>query len=53
MTKREEHLMKIARTRNELKTAGPVHRRDLLRCLARLEREIKQYDRYRKVSAAG
>lgn len=42
---------KIRKTREEMKTAGPVHRRDLGRHLRRLEAQLKQYDRFRKGAA--
>lgn len=48
---RAEMEAKIRRTREEIRTAGPVHRRDLGKHLRRLEAQLKQYDRYRKGEA--
>ena len=48
MTPLEEHLEKIARTKNELRTARPgPHKRDLARCLSRLQKELLIYDSFR------
>lgn len=42
---------RIRKIREEMKTAGPVHRRDLWKHLRRMEAQLKQYDRYRKGAA--
>ena len=48
MTQREKHLEQIARTKNEIALAKPgPHKRDLIRALTRLERDLRQYDLYR------
>ena len=38
---------KIRSAEAELKTAGPIHARDLRKHIKRLERELKIYDRFR------
>lgn len=48
MTAREEHLQKIREAKEQLKTAGPYHRRDLLKYIHRMQKELKIYDRYRQ-----
>ena len=46
MTKREEHMAAIRAAKEELKTAGYIHRRDLIRQIHRMENELREYDRY-------
>ena len=48
MTKRDEHKQMIRNLKEELKTAGPYHRRDLLKHIHRLEKELKIYDRFQQ-----
>lgn len=48
MTPRQEHLHKINQAKEELKTAGPHHRKDLLKHIHRMQKELKIYDRYRQ-----
>jgi hypothetical protein len=43
---REELITEINRTREEMRTAGPIHRRDLVKHLARIKAELRRYDRY-------
>ena len=43
---REAYAAKLEAARQELKTAGPVHRRDLLKHIRRMERELRDYDRF-------
>ena len=45
---REEHVAKPNAARNELKTAGTIHRKDLLRYIRRLEKELRIYDQYHR-----
>lgn len=37
---------KIMQTKNEMKTAGPVHRRDLRKHLKRMLAQLRQYDTF-------
>lgn len=43
---REQLEEKIMQTKHEMKTAGPVHRRDLWKHLKRMRAELAQYDRF-------
>lgn len=53
MTQRERHKAAIEAVREQIKTAGPVHRRDLERQLHRMEKELKEYDRYQAMAKRG
>ena len=50
MTRREEHKSQIRAAKEELKTAGPHHRRDLLKHIHRMEKELLIYDRYQQAA---
>lgn len=50
---REEHIHKINSAKAELKTAGPKHKRDLLKHIKRMQREIREYDRFHAEAARG
>ena len=43
-----EHKARIYAAKQELKTAGPHHRRDLLKHIHRMEKELLTYDRYQR-----
>ena len=45
MTKRQEWVERIEALKREYMTAGPVHARDLLRQIHRMEKELKYYDK--------
>ena len=45
---REEHIARIKAAKEELKTAGPIHRKDIQRYIRRLEKELKTYDHYHR-----
>ena len=45
MDKRQEHILKIRKAKAELTTAGKIHRKDLIRYIRRLEKELREYDR--------
>lgn len=45
---RERHLQQIREAKQQLKTARPYHRRDLLKHIHRMEKELRIYDRYRQ-----
>lgn len=47
---RNEYIEKINRAESALLTAGPIHRRDLLRQLSHLRRDLKIYDRYQRAA---
>ena len=44
---------KIMQTKQEIKTAGPVHRRDLRKHLKRMLAQLAQYDRYQAAARQG
>lgn len=48
--KRDEWKAKIAAAKEELKTAGPIHRRDLLKHIHRMQKELMIYDRYQQAA---
>lgn len=48
MNEREQHKARIRAAKEELKTAGPHHRRDLLKHIHRMEKELLIYDRYQQ-----
>ena len=41
---RQNHLSAIRAAKEELKTAGPHHRRDLMKHIHRMQKELKIYD---------
>lgn len=43
---KEEYIEKIRRVKAEIKTAGTIHRKDLLRYVRRLEKELRAYSRH-------
>lgn len=43
---REEVAEKIRQQKTEAMKAGPIHRRDLIKSIKRLERELRDYDRF-------
>ena len=43
---REQLEEKIMQTKHEMKTAGPVHRRDLGKHLRRMLAQLRQYDAF-------
>ena len=43
---REELVAKIAAAKEELEQAGTIHRRDLTKHIRRMERELRDYDRF-------
>ena len=43
---REEYVAKLNAARQELQTAGPIHRHDLIKHIRRMERELRDYDRF-------
>lgn len=50
--KRDEMVSKIRMAKAELPTAGVIHRRDLLKHIHRMEKELKTYDYYQKRGGA-
>ena len=53
MTQREQHKAEIENVKKEIKTAGPCHKRDLIRQLHRMQKELKIYDRYHQLAQQG
>lgn len=43
---RPELIAKIHRTKQEIKTAGPIHKRDLQKCLRRMQAQLAEFDRF-------
>lgn len=43
---RAGYVAKLNAARKELKTAGPIHSKDLTRHIRRMERELYDYDRF-------
>lgn len=50
MSAREQHIQKIMDAKQQLKTAGPHHRKDLLKHIHRMEKELMIYDKYRRAA---
>lgn len=50
---RVELQKKIRKAEEELKTAGPVHRRDLQKHLRRMKNQMRIYDRYHMTKQEG
>ena len=53
MDNREQMMEKIAQAVAEMKTAGPLHRRDLRKHVKRMQTQLKQYDRYQAMAKEG
>ena len=53
MDNREQMMEKIALAVAEMKTSGPIHRRDLRKHVKRMQTQLKQYDRYQAASRRG
>ena len=49
---RDELVSKIRNAKAELPTAGVIHRRDLLKHIHRMEKELKIYDYYHRKGGA-
>lgn len=45
---RAEHVTRLRQAKEELKVAGPIHRKDLQRYIKRLEKELRIYDHYHR-----
>lgn len=45
---RDEHVEMINAAKEQLKTAGPIHRKDLQRYIRRMEKELRIYDSYHR-----
>ena len=43
---RDEIVEKIHQRRTEAMKSGPIHRRDLMKNIRRLQRELRDYDRF-------
>ena len=50
---REQMVEEIMQTKQEIKKAGPVHRRDLRKHLKRMLAQLAQYDRYQAAARQG
>lgn len=49
---RDEWKAQIRAAKEELKTAGPYHRRDLLKHIHRMQKELMTYDKYQQAAKA-
>ena len=49
---RSELIQKIITAEEQLPKAGKLHRRDLMKHISRMKRELKTYDYYQKRSGA-
>ena len=52
MYDRDTLIQKIITAEEQLPKAGKIHRRDLLKHIGRMKRELKTYDYYQKRSGA-
>ena len=50
---RDELMQKIKATTEEIRTAGPIHKRDLHKHLKRMRAELAKYDRYQAAARQG
>ena len=50
MSMRDEWKAQIRAAKEELKTAGPHHRRDLLKHIHRIQKELMIYDKYQQAA---
>lgn len=48
MNQRSVFVKKIREAKAQLETAGAIHKKDLLRNIRRMEKELKIYDSYHK-----
>jgi hypothetical protein len=51
-TMRDQHKAAIRAAKEQLKTAGPLHRRDLLKHIHRMQKELLIYDKYQQAAKA-
>ena len=49
---REQFVQELEAAKAELKSAGPIHRRDLLKHIRDMERELRDYDRFHEDAAS-
>jgi hypothetical protein len=50
---RNELIQKIITAEEQLSKAGKIHRRDLLKHIKRMQRELRDYDRFHVEAARG
>lgn len=50
---RSELMQKIIMAEEQLPKAGKIHRRDLLKHIKRMQRELRDYDRFHAEAARG
>ena len=51
MDKRQEYAEKLNAAKEELKNAGCIHRRDLIRQINQMKKDLMIYDRYQREAA--
>lgn len=50
---RSDLIRKIEAAEKEIRTSGPVHRKDLFKHIRRMRRELRDYDRFHAAAARG
>ncbi len=50
---RDQLIRKIEQTKEEIRSAGPVHKRDLGKHLHRMQVQLARYDRYQTAARKG
>lgn len=53
MMTRAEMIAEIRKTQEEMRKAGPIHRRDLGKHLRRMQAQVRRYDRYQAERKVG
>lgn len=48
--KAAEMRRRIEEERKQARTCGPIHRRDLMKHIRRMERELRDYDRFQQAA---
>ena len=51
--RREEFVRKMAEVKEEIRGAGPYHKRDLIKCYNRMKKELRSYDQFHKEAQYG
>ena len=50
---RGEFVARMNEARHQLKSAGPIHRKDLQRQIANMEKELRVYDKFHREARDG
>lgn len=46
--RREEFVRKMAQVKEEIRSVGLCHKRDLIKCYNRMKEELRSYDQFHK-----